>query len=1244
MKILAIRTKNLASLEGLTEIDFTQEPLASAGIFAITGPTGAGKSTLLDALCLALYDKTPRYEQAKENKIQIQDVEGSTINQSDVRGILRDGTAEGFAEVDFEGVDRQIYRASWSVRRARNKVQGSMQSSTMALKNLTTEQEIPGSKPDTLRQIERIVGLSFEQFTRSVLLAQGDFTAFMKADKNEKSALLEKLTGTHIYSEISKKIFEKHKAEESALRDLRLLTSGIEILTNEELTLIDEELRVLNNQIKLQEEAIGVVNEEIHWHSQYQQLCNHKTEAENNLALAQNAVTAVASRKQKIAQITQIQATRSWHDAFEYHQQQQLELTAIATELKQKIAYFEKEKQRLEHLQNDAIQEMNLAKTAREEAEPLLAKAKELDTLLTEKNKQKNTSETQWQASQKALEALQEKHSSITTEMQKHGSMIAQIQQWQAKFQDKKSIAENKDVIVSKLTDAEKWVVSLSELSEEKRELEAKIELIVKQLDSEKKQLTVLENDWQEQQKTLNTLTKEVLLIPIERINVQKNETDLLVQKTLESQSIWKTLYHQQTAYKDLTQKQTEDKYKLSTLKNILLQLHQQLDLAKNAKETAEKMLQKAHLAAAENVQKLRETLVNEEPCPVCGSKEHPYTEHNPQLDKVLSTLEEEYKKSNENYLAQLQNQAKTLQESNNLEELIALQKSTLANQQENLQDHFNLWQDSDLYEETQNIDDAQKGDYLIEKHKTLKAKQSHLQAQITDYESQRKQIDHLKSKSEEVKEKFEVIQHNYIEYQKQREISEDQLNVKKLLIQQQNDALTEILKGLTSYFSSPDWTENWQKNPSDFVRSITTFSDEWNAKNNQYERLQTDYKLAINTLQQLETQLTQLTHEVSEKQIEFNKQQSEYLALEEIRRNIFNGNLINEIETELNNTLKGAQNNLEIINNTFNQVKIENATAQAKSETVDKNLAAISIEKEENLHKMNSWLEEYNSNNPLPLNLDDLKEMLKLSSEWIEIERKSISAYDEDLIKARSIVNERTQLLKNHLAKRLSDKDLETLYSLLEQSKTAFDLMKEQKSVFAFKLESHQNNQEKIADLAHKISLQAEITENWGKLNEVIGSADGKKFRQIAQEYTLEALLVYANIHLEMLTNRYKIQRIAGTLALQVIDLDMGEEIRTVYSLSGGESFLVSLALALGLASLSSNQMKVESLFIDEGFGSLDPKTLNIAMDALERLHNEGRKVGVISHVQEMTERIPVQINVTKKESGKSKVIITRI
>lgn len=201
-----------------------------------------------------------------------------------------------------------------------------------------------------------------------------------------------------------------------------------------------------------------------------------------------------------------------------------------------------------------------------------------------------------------------------------------------------------------------------------------------------------------------------------------------------------------------------------------------------------------------------------------------------------------------------------------------------------------------------------------------------------------------------------------------------------------------------------------------------------------------------------------------------------------------------------------------------------------------------------------------------------------------------------------------------------------------------------QQSNEIDFKIKQDTDNKQRIGSLLREIEKQTETEENWAKLNDMIGSADGKKFRQIAQEYTLDVLLSYANVHLEILSKRYLLQRIPNSLGLQVIDQDMGDEVRTVYSLSGGESFLVSLALALGLASLSSSRMKVESLFIDEGFGSLDPTTLNIAMDALERLHNQGRKVGVISHVQEMTERIPAQIKVSKQQSGKSKVEVVAI
>lgn len=175
------------------------------------------------------------------------------------------------------------------------------------------------------------------------------------------------------------------------------------------------------------------------------------------------------------------------------------------------------------------------------------------------------------------------------------------------------------------------------------------------------------------------------------------------------------------------------------------------------------------------------------------------------------------------------------------------------------------------------------------------------------------------------------------------------------------------------------------------------------------------------------------------------------------------------------------------------------------------------------------------------------------------------------------------------------------------------------------------------VEQIAKELAEKQTVAERWAKLNKLIGSADGAKFKVIAQSYTLNLLLLHANQHLSYLSKRYKLQQVPDTLALQVIDCDMCDEIRTVYSLSGGESFLISLALALGLSSLSSNNLKVESLFIDEGFGSLDAESLRTAMEALEQLQMQGRKIGVISHVQEMSERISVQVQVHKKVNGKS-------
>jgi len=269
------------------------------------------------------------------------------------------------------------------------------------------------------------------------------------------------------------------------------------------------------------------------------------------------------------------------------------------------------------------------------------------------------------------------------------------------------------------------------------------------------------------------------------------------------------------------------------------------------------------------------------------------------------------------------------------------------------------------------------------------------------------------------------------------------------------------------------------------------------------------------------------------------------------------------------------------------------------------------------------------------------MEALLTLPNEWIQSERIALQLLKDSLLKAQTVLNEHKTALEKHQEQLLSQRSIDAVTELLYETRATLQETVREDTETKLRLKQDADNRKKANTLLEQIAGKEKVVDNWAKLNHVIGSADGKKFRQVAQEYTLDLLLGYTNVQLEMLSKRYDLQRIPGSLGLQVVDQDMGNEIRTVNSLSGGESFLVSLALALGLASLSSSRMKVESLFIDEGFGSLDPNTLNVAMDALERLHNQGRKVGVISHVQEMTERIPVQIKVSKQQSGRSKVEI---
>ncbi|PWS33213.1 AAA family ATPase [Pedobacter paludis] len=1239
MKILAIRIKNLASLEGTTEIDFTAEPLCSAGIFAITGATGAGKSTILDALCLALYGKTPRYLQAKESGVEIKDVQGSTLSQGDVRSILRDGTSDGFAQVDFKGIDDQYYRATWSVRRARNKAEGSMQSDSIILKNITLNFDIPGKKQETLNEISRLVGLNFEQFTRSVLLAQGDFTAFMKANRDEKSSLLEKLTGTHIYSEISKKIYEKYKLEDQQLRELELRKEGIIILTAEELKVLSDDQELLTTQIIKLEKDIEQLNAAIGWQEQLTkfQIAHHT--AYTSLELFTEAKALALPRQQKLLMTEQAQQTRTWADALKHAQEQHTNKTTVLEALKETITKLLAQKVDIATEVESAENSLTVKNKALSNALPLLEQAKRLDTLIGEKKQQVD----QLQEEAEKATTINSKHfTALTVKQEEHknlGTNIKAITDWKAENIDRSAIAENKDLILSKLQDAKKFLDILHSSESDLTQLQNKIK-------TEEDQKTVIEHNWKQQSAGLENLkksyeakAKELLSIPIEQINLAKSETGEQIENGIKAQSHWQLFYHAFTELESLNSKQRQDLADEQTKQEALAILTQQLPLIKVEKETAYQMLQQARLASAENVETLRDALINDEPCPVCGSTSHPYVTQNPQLENVLAQLEKSYLEKEQNYLLCHSQHDTLVKEGNTLKQVIQNQSEDIEAKQLALAAKKQAWEKFDISKESASIADAKKADWLEENLKALKTKQTDLIAQLQAHSDKKQQLETTKTGIDQLKDHTDNLANKIKDIQNSLAVYKEQQSSKTKEQAKAKTDLNGVAQLLSPYFTTADWMANWKIAPVAFVERIESFARNWKENNEKLEQYTRQQAALSATLKELEIQAKNLAIEADKKTETHLVQHQIYLNLVDQRKAIFDGQPVSITENLLKQAIDEAQKQLERLKTNLQQLNIDSTKAHTQKEELTATLSALEAEAQKAAQKMQDWLNDYNQKNNQSLSIASLHELLALSNDWIQTERVELQTIEEEVNKAKTILSERKQAMDNHLQNVATEQPLEELLVLNAVAKTEVEKKRYQKGENSFRLQQNEAHKNKIGDLLKEITAQAAITENWSKLNEIIGSADGKKFRQIAQEYTLDVLLGYANIHLHSLTSRYKIERIPTSLGLQVVDQDMGDEVRTVYSLSGGESFLVSLALALGLASLSSSRMKVESLFIDEGFGSLDPNTLNIAMDALERLHNQGRKVGVISHVQEMTERIPVQIKVSKQQSGKSKV-----
>ena len=949
MKILAIRLKNLTSIEGTVEVDFTAEPLHSAGIFAISGPTGAGKSTLLDALCLALYDKAPRFATSVES-VNLADVGDNQINQSDVRNLLRRGTSDGYAEVDFLGIDGRRYRSRWSVRRTRNKISGSLQPQTLEVKELDTEKEFQGTKKELLIQLVELVGLTYEQFTRTVLLAQNDFATFLKSKGAAKAELLEKLTGTGVYSRISQEVYARNKAAQEEVTLIQNRMNVIELMPEEELLALQKEKELL----------------------------------------AEKRVTGIKLLAEQNEQLNVVRSLKMQEDLWKKKQQEEQE-----------------EQARLKMLQGAlASQEEGLVhfKAQWEAIQPDLKKARQLDVQIQSQQDSYTQSKQMLQSANKQVSEQEQKMRMATEQLQVSYSSLNRL---------------------------------LNHVGIEKALQLEQVEEILRQ---EADKLTAEINTNEERLLRLNSFGYPLL--------------------TEEQMKLQKELTRQQNI-RQLTETQTKTKAEIERLEKETTDCLKQLTEQETALKVTQRLYENARMAVGKDVKALRQQLQEGEACPVCGSTAHPYHQEQEVVDTLFRSIEQEYNAAVAN-CQQINNRSIVLQrdwthqkmvDGQIGEQLAALYKAGIdAGNEEQIQHRLTelaerILEYRNLYAEWQRSDEE------------IKKMRAHCEALRENVSLCRLAMQKVSS----AKEQLLLLQNTASAEQKRFEVIEKALNV----LRQER---SQLLKG-----KSADEAE------------------------------------AV----------------VAKREKELN------LALEKARK---------EVEA-VHNRLSGLQGEMKQITLAIGELQEQ----YKKIESPEQLPEIIKKQQEENLN---------------------------------------------------------------------TERALSTMEArLLQQAK----------------------NKLTVEQIAKELAEKQTIAERWAKLNKLIGSADGAKFKVIAQSYTLNLLLLHANKHLSYLSKRYKLQQVPDTLALQVIDCDMCDEIRTVYSLSGGESFLISLALALGLSSLSSNNLKVESLFIDEGFGSLDAESLRTAMEALEQLQMQGRKIGVISHVQEMSERISVQVQMHKKVNGKS-------
>ena len=1134
MKFLQLEILNLASLDkqGGEVINFEEGALGESTIFSIVGPTGSGKSTLLDAICLALYNRAPRYPRKKGDKNQNIEIfgeadanENNRLAPTDSRNILTRGKKEGYSKLTFLANNGSIYRAEWHVRFQRVRYENAKTS----LYKITRNGEQLTEKIADWNELPNIIGLDYDQFLRTVLIAQGSFANFLTAKENERYELLEKLIGCEeTYTNIATEI---KKAKDQAVDAYNQMAASVEavkqnLLNDEELAQLQEEITLLEKAEKELDSQLKAISENLQWYEENDKQTKQITIYQADMEQAANAIKDIQ------AQIIRLQLHDEVQPAVNLLQEVERQIQSIHNQeeeiLKSEAAIKSKEVgiTESEHTLSYLKEVVNKAQEQLEKAMPVIAEARALKTKM-------EAAMPNLKEKKEALELAQKENLTALKDVEENAR---NIQKWEA--------------------ETEKANLALKATQEE----------IAKQKQVLHEATQAAEQAWEkEKNKTAGQ--------NIEELQTQKSAAD---RKLQDIQQAIKVMTHLNAA----TAEKQKNEERIQFLGERNAKIDEALGKLSIEALTQETLtLRNAYtLMVSEKWEIHRANLTDGKPCPLCGSTTHPYHTDNRQFEEATTELSQ-LLKAKENLLKLQQKQEKDLsgERKQNDGEVQTLQK-----QQEKLSGEIAT------YEEEWKA--------LIAQYPKIPKEEAELKSLLPIYEDKAKEATGKLSLFNKIQKEIERLT------QLKDKAVKDEAAYESKASTIQNNAQENTSICATKLAEHKALTTNLISQEKNKKEAYEKALQAWNNTKKEMEEWQAQYQQILNGEEPdaAEQRLTAAKDEATK-------------AADDQNENI------NKLKAELANS-KGSHQ-----------------TMLSQSKTMKENLQ----EKEKEL---DLWIEEYNkqlaekSIEPSLIDRNTIREMLHSAEDWNAIRREK-----DEKEKAVASTTALYQSAEKAHQQHLEHQPAQTRDALLAIQQEYQERSQRNELIAAnARMQNHQEAVKQLGDKAEALKLVTQEKDDWTAITDAIG-ADGKTLRKIAQCYTLSFLIAHANQEIRKFNSRYELQQVKHSLGIRVIDHDRADDIRDTTSLSGGETFIVSLGLALGLSALSSRNISFENLFIDEGFGTLDPDTLATVIDSLAMLQSsQGKKVGVISHTDTMSERITTQIRIIKNgNSGSSHIEI---